>query len=59
VTTVSTPLEVHASWWSTWVCQLKLDPALISNIATVIADGDPASVSEHCPSGDTSWQRTR
>ena len=53
VTTVSTPLAAQASWWSTWVCQLKREPALMAKVATVTAG--PGG--EHCPSGDTSWQR--
>ena len=39
VSTVSTPLAAHASWWSSCVCQLNRVPPGIGNVATRMPSG--------------------
>src|ERR1700691_816734 len=39
VSTVSTPLAAHASWWSSWVCQSNSVRPDIGNVATEMPSG--------------------
>jgi SAM-dependent methyltransferase len=56
--TVSTPLAAQASWCEVCVCQSNRLPAAIGNVTTDIAALVPSGPA-HCPSCDTTWQRTR
>src|SRR5215470_17549757 len=59
VSTVSTPLAAHASWWSSWVCQSNLVPAGMGKSATKTAVSWSSRHSGDCPARDTTWQLTR